>query len=59
MYDDLHIICIVSRACMWMCNMISGMCQSGLASDVICQYLQTAIADFSFTTLLTYSVMEV
>jgi len=38
--------------------MISGICQIGLATDVICQYLQTAVADFSFTTLLTYSVVE-
>jgi len=44
---------------MSMYNVISGMCQNGLASDVICQHLQTAIADISFTTLLTYSVMEV
>jgi len=38
--------------------MISGIFQSGLATEVICQYLQTAIAVFSFTTLLTYSVVE-
>ena len=35
MYDNLYVICIVSRACMSMCNVISGMCQKVTVEAVL------------------------